>query len=311
VGKGKLRLEEGKKVTPGDLYESFNQAYTSLYFDKISYELQPLEDDLSGEEAGILIQVEEKHGGQLRVGLNYNSVYKASLALNATFRNILVNGSKLSLTANLGENPMISLSYFKNNGWKPGLSIDLLSRDFNVNLFEENSIYANLDYTDFVASITTRSIINNSYSFGFGLEYEHILLDKVYGPPIVPVRSIYDFYNLTGFIDLDTYDHLFYPARGNKLYGTYKLINSTVTAPMHFLSLRFENATSLGRRLVLKPGIQGGFTTADSSFSVCHFYLGGLNNAPRKGLMPFTGLDFMQKTDRNVAVLKLDAQYNG
>lgn len=307
---GKLRLEEHKKVTPADLYESVSQAYTSLYFDKISYELKPAGNDLPGNEAGILIHVEEKKGGQLKVGLNYNSVYKASLALNATFRNILLDGSKLSLTANLGENPVIDLSYFKNNGWKPGFGIEFLSRDFNVNLFEDNSISANLDYTDFVTSLTTRSIINNSYSFGFGLEYEHILLDKVFGPTEMLVSTIYNFYNVTGFIDLDTYDHLFYPTRGSKLIGTYKFINSTDAAPFHFLAVRFENAASLGKRLVLKPGIHGGFTTADSLFSVYHFYLGGLNNADRKGLMPFTGLDFMQRSDRNVAVLKLDVQYN-
>ena len=38
------------------------------------------------------------------VGLNYNTTYKASITLNTTFRNVLLNGTKLSLNAALGEN---------------------------------------------------------------------------------------------------------------------------------------------------------------------------------------------------------------
>jgi NTE family protein len=43
---------------------------------------------------------------------------------------------------------------------------------------------------------------------------------------------------------------------------------------------------------------------------IYQFYLGGLNRAQRKGILPFAGLDFMEQSGRNAFALGLDLQYN-
>ncbi len=323
---GQLRLEASKKYTPGDLYKSFEHAYTSLYFNKIGYELMPVQENGPGheasipvpdetsipvpDEASILVNVDEEAGGFFRVGLNYNNEYRATISLNATFRNFLVNGSKLSFNASLGENPVLMASYFKNNGWKPGIGLDVTGQNFNVNIYENDHKESIIDYTDFDARLYTRSIISNSYSFGVGLEYEYLLLRPKVGSTILPDDANYNLYNLCGFIDFDTYDHLFYPTRGARFHSEYKFIYNAIPGPIHFLTFKFEKAIKIGQKLVLRPGLSGGMSTSDSTFPGYYFYMGGLNNADRKGLLPFVGLDLTEKISRNVAILRLDLQYN-
>ena len=76
------------------------------------------------------------------------------------------------------------------------------------------------------------------------------------------------------------------------------------------MRLEFEQAARLSNRFTLLPRAFGGISTADSSLRIYQFYLGGLNRAQRKGLLPFAGLDFMEKSGRNAFVLGLDLQYN-
>jgi len=76
------------------------------------------------------------------------------------------------------------------------------------------------------------------------------------------------------------------------------------------MKFRYDQAINTGKRLTFIPGIFGGISTADSSASIYHFYLGGLNQFNRKGLLPFTGLEFMQVTNRNIAAAGLNIQYN-
>lgn len=71
-----------------------------------------------------------------------------------------------------------------------------------------------------------------------------------------------------------------------------------------------EQAISFGRGFTMIPRLFGGSTSADSSLRIYHFYLGGLNRVPRKGMMPFAGLDFMERSGRNVLAFGLDLQYN-
>ena len=306
---GKLNLNVLEKVTPSRISEAISHVYSSLFFEKVSYELEPMYDDLLGEGVRLKIKVRERTGGQLKVGLNYNSTYKASITLNTTFRNLLLNGSKSSLNLALGENPYLLARFEKNNGWKPGFVVELGGQNFDLNLYKEGSKDAVVDYSDIVARLYTQSIIDNSYSFGFGGEFERIILKPVVGFAI-PDKQTGNYYNLFAFINLDSYDNRFYPRKGTRFEGLYKFINNPITAPDWFLRLNLEQAASFGRRFTMIPRLYGSFTSADSSLLIYHSYLGGLNKTPRKGLLPFVGLNFMERSGRNALVFGLDLQYN-
>jgi len=306
---GKLHLEENSVTTPQAIFDAIDHAYSSLYFEKITYELEEMIDDPSGKGIRLIINVREREGVLLRLGINYNTDLKSSIILNATFRNLLLDGSKLSINLGLGENPRILASYFKNNGWKPGFGIDLDIQNYDIFRYEGSRKISTLDYTDYSSRLYLQSIISNSYSFGGGIEYERVILKPIISETIEEKQST-DFYNVYGFILLDTYDDISYPTRGSRLITTYKLVNHQPTSSAHFMKFRYDQAINTGKRLTFIPGIFGGISTADSSASIYHFYLGGLNQFNRKGLLPFTGLEFMQVTNRNIAAAGLNIQYN-
>lgn len=159
---GKLNLNVLDKVTPVQISEAISNVYSSLFFEKVSYELEPMAADLLGDGVRLKIKVRERSGGQLKVGLNYNTTYSASITLNTTFRNLLLNGSKTSLNLALGENPYLLARFEKNNGWKPGFVVEMGTQNFDLNLYEEGSKNAVVDYTDISSRAYTQSIINNS-----------------------------------------------------------------------------------------------------------------------------------------------------
>ena len=306
---GKLNLNVLEKVTPQQVSEAVDNVYSSLFFEKVTYELEPLYDEVLGPSVKLKIKVKEKRGGQLMVGLNYNTSYKASITLNTTFRNVLLNGTKLSLNAALGEHQFFLARYEKNNGWRPGFVLDMGGQNYDLNIYTDGIKKGVIDYADIGAAIYTRSIIGKSYAFGFGGEIERITLRPDVGD-VMPGKEAGNFYNLLGYIDLDTYDNRFFPTVGTRFNTLYKFITDQELNSYHFLRLEFEQAARLGKRFTLLPRAYGGISTADSSLRIYQFYLGGLNRTQRKGILPFAGLDFMENSGRNAVVLGLDLQYN-
>jgi len=306
---GKLNLNVLEKVTPRQVSEAIDNVYSSLFFEKVTYELEPVYDEVLGQSVKLKIKVKERRGGQLMVGLNYNTSYKASITLNTTFRNLLLNGSKLSLNAALGENQYFLARFEKNNGWKPGFVVDMQAQNFDLNIYTDGIKRGVVDYADMGAAIYTRSIIGKSYEFGFGGEMERITLKPDIGE-VLPGKQSGNYYNLLGYINLDTYDNRFFPTVGTRFSTLYKFINDQELNYSHFLRMEFEQAARLGNRFTLLPRAYGGISTADSSMQIYQFYLGGLNRAQRKGILPFAGLDFMEQSGRNAFALGLDLQYN-
>ncbi|MCK5464632.1 MAG: hypothetical protein KAI95_16500, partial [Bacteroidales bacterium] len=306
---GKLNLNVLEKVSPQQVSEAIDNVYSSLFFEKVTYELEPVYDEVLGPSVKLKIKVKERRGGQLMVGLNYNTSYKASITLNTTFRNVLFNGTKLSLNAALGENQYFLARYEKNNGWRPGFVVDMRGQNFDLNIYSDGNKRGVIDYTDMGAAIYTRSIIGKSYAFGFGGEFERITLKPDIGD-VIPGKQSDNYYNLLGYINLDTYDNRFFPTVGIRFNTLYKFINDDELNSIHFLRMEFEQAARLGDRFTLLPRVYGGLSTADSSLRIYQFYLGGLNRTQRKGLLPFAGLDFMERSGRNAVVLGLDLQYN-
>jgi NTE family protein len=306
---GKLNLNVLERVSPQQVSKAIDNLYSSLFFEKVTYELVPVFDALLGPSVKLKIQVRERRGGQLMVGLNYNTSYKASITLNTTFRNVLLNGSKLSLNLALGENQFFRARFEKNNGWKPGFVFDLGGQNFDLNIYHQGIKKGVVDYADISAAIYTRSIVGKSYAFGIGGEFERFTMKPDVGE-FIPERQSGNYYNLLGYINLDTYDNRFFPTVGSRFNALYKFINDQELKYHQFLRLEFEQAARLGNRFTLLPRAYGGTSTADSSSLIYQFYLGGLNRSQRKGIMPFAGLDFMEESGRNVVVLGLDLQYN-
>lgn len=300
---GKLQLEILSRVSPQQINEAMERLYSSLYFEKVSYEIEPLDHGVR-----LIVTVEESRGGQFRVGLHYDTYFRSSMLLNTTFRNLLLDGSKLSASIGLGENPFFQASFFKNNGWRPGYGINFVRSRFDVFTYEGGRRTSSLNYIETRFQLFTQSIFRNSYAMGAGVEYESVRLR----PRINPIEgfegSTDNYLNYYGFIKMDSYDNASYPTRGLKLDIMTKLITNAESEPSVFLSARFSKAYNLGDRITLISHINGGAADGDSIPYQYNFYTGGLNPLQRNGLIPFVGLDFMERSSSKALILGLDLQ---
>ncbi len=300
---GKLQLEVLHKVTPKEIEEAVNRVYSSLYFEKVDYEIQPMQRGIR-----LIIQVKEAKGGQFRVGLHYDTNYKSAILLNTTFRNLLFNGSKLSVSTALGENPFLEASFFKNNGWKPGFGINFGSRRSMVYSYDGGERLSSYLYSETRTRLYTQSIISNSYSFGAGIEYEASRIRSGINPSPDLNYNTLTYFNYVGFLDMDSYDNGFYPTRGIRLNTEFKLITRNDGNPLAFLSGRFSQAYGITPRVTYINHIYGGGVDGNNIPYEYMFYAGGLNPSRYNGLFPFYGLRYMEKTAANALIIAGDLQ---
>ncbi|MCF8381615.1 MAG: patatin-like phospholipase family protein [Bacteroidales bacterium] len=301
---GKLQLEVNDKVLPHDIERAVERLYSSLYFENIEYELVKDEQGLI-----ININVKETQGGQFRLGLHYDSNYRASILLNATFRNFLLDGSKLSGSVNLGENPFFDASFFKNNGGKPGFGISFNSSRLDAFVFENGRKISSLSFTDTRLSIYTQSTFWNSYALGAGLEYEGVFLKPKINPLLDLSQSSGEYLNYYGFIKMDSYDNAYYPKRGIKYDSQLKFVTNSERQTILFLVGRFSQAYNVSPKITLINHFYGGAVDGDSIPYQYNFYMGGINPVNRNGLLPFVGLDYMERVEKNAIIWAADFQY--
>jgi NTE family protein len=301
---GKLQLTALQKVTPEDLEKAIERVYSSLYFENVTYEIQ---QGQSG--ACLIVNLKESKGGLIRVGLHYDSNHKSGILLNTTFRNLLLNGSKLSINTSLGENPFFRATLIKNNGWKPGLGFNFESNRNLMYFYQDSKKISTISYSATKVQLYTQSILWNSFALGAGIEHENSLIKPIIDPVLGISKNRQDFTNYFGFLHMDSYNNAFYPSQGAKLHSEMKLITaSEIYSPIVFLSGQFSFANKISRRLSLIGHISGGAVTGDSIPPQYMFYTGGLTDEFRNGILPFVGLDYMEKSNRNALLVGIDVQ---
>ncbi|MFW5644731.1 MAG: patatin-like phospholipase family protein [Bacteroidota bacterium] len=301
---GKLQLEINQKVTPGMISRAVERLYSSLYFEKVRYTIEELDSGIR-----LNLSVEEARGGEFQVGLHYDTNYRSAILINTTFRNVLFDGSKLSASLALGENPYFHTSFFKNNGWKPGFGIDFTTSRLEAFVYEQGRRISSLAYAETSTELYMQSIFSNSYAVGAGIEYEATSITPRIDPIFGFEKAQADYWNYYSFLDFDSYDHPYYPNSGVKLNLTAKLITEQNFDPTFFFVTRYSQAYELGKRLTFINHIHGGAVDGDTIPYQYNFYSGGVNPTPRNGLLPFIGLNYMELMSKNALIVGADLQY--
>ncbi len=301
---GKLQLSVMENVTPKDIGYAVDRLYSSLYFEKISYTIE--ETNRNGVR--LILKVKEISNGTLRFGLHYDSNSKSSILLNATFRNLLFDGSKFALNGVVGDNPFFKADFFKNNGWKPGFGAAFQSSRSTAFRYRNNERISSLNFYETKLQLYTQSIFRNYYSLGAGMEFENSLIRPVIDPTEIIPESRYKLLNYYAFLQMDSYDNPFYPTRGIKVHSSFKLITSEDMDPITFFHARISKAEKLSNRLTLINHIYAGVVDGDSIPSQHLFFSGGYMDSNRNGIMPFAGFDYMEVASKNLLSLKMDLQ---
>lgn len=163
----RLGIENNSWITMDELENGIDNLYGTLYFTKILYEIQ--RDD---EVKELIIEVAEAPEGQLRAAIQYDLETDISLLLNLTYRNLLLNNSRILMESEISSNPSFDLNYLKYFGYRQNQSfisgyfyrnigIPLLENGNKSALYETN---LNRFYAGFQSSSRTNRILRLLYA---------------------------------------------------------------------------------------------------------------------------------------------------
>jgi len=294
------------------IFGALSKLYGTQNFDIIRYRF----DTLQRGGYRFAINLKEKEGGQFRVGINYDSDFKASFLLNLTYRNVWLSNGRLMFGLALGDNNALTAGYLYDRGWKPGFEVNLEAENFKVYNYENKKRAASFDFSNALFNLFTRSNIADFSVLGGGLQLEFSSLrPDVF---LIDFESTYEFNtNLVGFLTMDNLNRLNYPTRGFRFNTNFKLVTDVEDTlnrsvdPTMFLTAAYKVALPLHSRLTLIPGGYFGGAVSHGGYVLPQYYsyLGGLRERGLNGIFPFVGLDFMQVSDLHTLVGRVDLQY--
>ncbi len=309
VVQNRLDIYVGDTVSIEELSKAIDRTYASQYFDIVTYKLEPKDDGIC-----LVVRMIEKDYGLMRMGVHYDTDFEASLLFNADFRNVFINGSKLSVDLGLGRNPRFSLLYYLNNGRWPNIGTSIKTNILDVYNYDgDGNKTASYRYSEMLIDVFAETIINNSMSAGFGGQFEMSSLRKAISPfQLGNVEQA--FFNVYAFYKVDTYDRAFFPRKGGSLWIEGKIVNGINKEvnefdPATIFTLKYRNAFKLSRNFSIIPSLNIGTAIADTLPFQHRYFLGGANFGESRQIFPFMGMNLMQLSDYSALAFGCDFQY--
>lgn len=309
VVQNRLDIYVGDTVSVEELSKAIDRTYASQYFDIVTYKLEPKDDGVC-----LVIRLIEKDYGLVRMGIHYDDDFEASLLFNADFRNVLINGSKLSVDVGLGHNPRFSFLYYLNNGRWPNIGTSIKTNTLDVYNYDvEGNKTASYRYSEMLIDLFSETIISNSMSAGVGGQFEMSSLRKAVSP--FQLGNIEQaFFNLYAFYKVDTYNRAFFPSKGGSFWIEGKIVNGinkevSELDPATIITLKYRNAFKITSDFSIVPSVNFGAAIADTLPFQHRYFLGGANFGENRQIFPFVGMNLMQLSDYSALALGCDFQY--
>lgn len=307
-------------VKVSEIDKFVEQIYGTLFFQKINYTLT------HGNDGDTLqFNVVERNTNLFRVGLHFDNNYKTTLLLNTTFRNKISKGSKITLDLALGENPYGSFMFYKNTGWNPRYSFLLKSRlapDYGLRVeshrlevfqYQNDLRAASYNFTDVTGDFFLQFNLNNNNSVSIGTMSDYSNITNRINYTAIGEG---DFFNVNFYLNYkkDTYDEAYYPSRGARVFADVKYVKGfderqSLQNGFFTATVRSSVVIPITRRIHAINYLSGGTSYGDSIPVHYMFYLGGLGSSNLRGLFPFAGMDFMQKSGLHAITERIDLQW--
>ncbi|MBN2613527.1 MAG: patatin-like phospholipase family protein [Bacteroidales bacterium] len=322
---GKLKISTPDFISLGELNTAISRVFGSQFFESVTYKI------LTTGKGNILrIRVKEKSNMLYRVGGHYDSNFDASILLNATLRNTLIKGSKLTTDLKLGRNPAFEARYmiptwFRGNksgsillpewniGWIPDVELLFSYRDYDIYEYLDGRKTAKFDFNNYSIGLSLRSSVTNTAEVGFGLlnEYTRIKPDISYQPGAAILRN--SSLNIFAYFEYDSYNEFVFPNRGLRFLSKVEFIkdiDDRQYSDVLRISSRLNKASPLSDKFTFFTNIYGGYILGDSIPPDYLFYSGGLViNDYKTGVFPFTGLHLFELVNKNAFNIGFDLQY--
>lgn len=318
--RGKLRFDLDEKITFEKLQQGIGNLAATGNFRAIRYRL--IED---GPETDLILNLRENPNKTfIRMGLNYNDLYKSAALVNLTKKNVLMKDDLGSIDLILGDNLRYDFQYYVDKGfyWSFGINSRFnaftkdISYDFIRLNFEDgansNINRINLDVTDITNQIYLQTVLREEFAFILGVEHKFLkyssrtinqLLNEE-NPASENLPNERTFFEKSSYFStysqliLDTYDDKFFPTKGLYFGGDfhYYIFSSDFNNNFRDFSItkaRMGTAFSIVNKLSMNIEASGGFKLGTSRVASFDFVLGGFGTDMINSFVPFFGYDFL------------------
>jgi len=311
-----VRRQSGLKENTGITIEGLQKAISFLYgtgaFSSVNYALNG-----DGDEYELVLHLKEKPASSVNFGFRFDSEEMASILLNTTLSQRALRGSRLSLTGRLNKNPYILVDYTFGNTLLRKLGLSYMYKYNDIDLYDHGDKVDNVTFSYHRGELNFSDIYIRNFQFQIGLRYEYFryksnLYNSDYIPEDLTSEGFASYFVETHY---DTYDKRYYPDKGISFKAGYSLYTDNMVgykghAPFSALSLDFQPAVRLTRRVYLMPALYGRVLIGREIAGPYLNCMGGeVAGRYVRQQMPFYGIHNLELFDNSVMVGRLALRY--
>ena len=317
---GKLRLDIGAPLPFEQLHQGISNLAATGNFKMIRYKIVT---GASGLELSLRLQ-ENPNRTFVRLGANYNELYRSAALINITQKHLLFNDDVASLDIILGDNLRYNAEYYVDKGFNWSFGINSRYNQFNKSVpypvlqsnfylpQDENINSINLEVYDWTNQVYLQTVLREEFAISLGIEYKYLEYSTKtisdasrIGALLsgVPPASRYFFEksnygSVFGTLTLDTYDDKYFPTRGFYADGRFNLylISSDFIGNFKQFSIAKGSAgiaLPAAQNISVNLQAEGGFKLGKSPVTSLDFVLGGFGSGLINNFVSLAGYDFL------------------
>ncbi|MCF8371002.1 MAG: patatin-like phospholipase family protein [Bacteroidales bacterium] len=306
-----IEVEEGHSYLIADISHKIDRAYQHILYQKIDYRLQ---ENTEGEGYELIVKVLQNSTHGFNLGLHFDNYFNASVRMNVVYRNVTRRNGRLSFSGELGENHYFKAEYLKDNGYKPGLYGSLGYDRREWLLYNGKDVTTSLYTTRFCANLGVTAFFRGNGMFRVGFTPEFVNRKRNIGFDLLsdPNKQYYSYY---GQFLVDTYTEGYYPRKGNRVFGSAKIITDNFYEleggePILQLILRYNTVIPINKKWNAGYGLYAGeILGTNPEAGYLNFSMGGFWDEYTSTNFPFFGLALMQETGYSLLATRLDLNY--
>jgi NTE family protein len=176
-----LDISPPARRTAEELTTAIERVYATDLFSQVTYRLAPHEE--GGPAATLVVEAERRTQERLRLGLRYSSAYRASILLNASFRDRLGMGGTSEVDLRLGEALRAGLRYTVPVSFQPrlGMTLEAGARRLPIDLFSNDRRTSSVRATVLEGEFQFGGTFLNDYAAAIGVTGEGFAIEENVG----------------------------------------------------------------------------------------------------------------------------------
>ncbi len=312
------------------LDKAVERLYGTRYFNKVGYRLEHIED----MKYRLVYMTKESTRAHLKVAPYYSNQLGTGIVLNSTFRNYIIPSSRITLTANIAENPGIRFDVNKYLG-KEQKYIGHHFTNWNqtkLPVFYQNENVGNYTHGLFQTGLGAKYSLSFNQQIGLDLYYERNSVKpggavKTFFPDADFENYVFGGFSLKTYYNLNTLNDLFFATRGTKLNVELKRVMSPLSTyrieesnslegeifnldlqPFNTFYIDYEKYFNVTENLSLSFGTSMGLTSIQTPITN-NFALGGMMYLDKYNYETFYGLTFGEQIVPNFWKIKGTMNY--